>query len=249
MIKYLSKTIVLSLIFYCYSCSNNDNVSIQTKEIQISTIDSINIRQSLTELERRLINMGLINLEEFLPEIIIDLKYSTEDNFFGFNAYGDFNKAYLQVEAAEKLKNALDILQIELPGHTFIVYDAARPRSVQQIMWDSIQQPESRKHWYVARPDRGSIHNFGMAVDLSIADTNGNALDMGTEFDYFGEVAFPRYTQKYLENGILNQQQVDNRLLLISIMERAGFSVSRTEWWHFNASSLARAKEKYEIIE
>ena len=115
-------------------------------------------------------------------------------------------------------------------------------------MWDIIDVPEHQKFWYVARPERGSIHNFGMAVDLTIADHNGVALDMGTEFDYFGEFAFPRYTQKYLEKGELTQEQANNRLLFISIMERAGFTVARTEWWHFNASSLAEAKRKYEII-
>ncbi len=247
--KVIFKTFLSSSLILIYSCSLNNNDSIQTEIIQTSTIEKHSIRQALPEIERRLINMGLVNLEQYIPELIIDLKYSTEDNFFGFNAYGDFNKAYLQSEAAEKLQNAWNILQLELPGYTFIIYDAARPRSVQQIMWDSLKQPESRKHWYVARPDRGSIHNYGMAVDLTIADSDGNALDMGTEFDYFGEEAFPRYTQKYLEAGVLTQQQADNRNLLISIMERSGFTVARTEWWHFNATSLAGAKDRYEIIE
>lgn len=242
---------IICSIIVLYSCTRNsyETVYIEPLNAEFKKVKDESIRKYLPNQERKLIKMNLKNVKDYIPELIIDLKYSTEDNFFGFDAYGDLVDAYLQVECIEKLKKAYDILQKELPYYTFIIYDAARPLSVQKIMWDSIKVPEHQKFWYVADPERGSIHNYGMAVDLTIADPEGNALDMGTEYDYFGELAFPRFTQKFLDAGKLTHEQAQNRLLLISIMERAGFTVARTEWWHFNASSLAYAKQNYQIIE
>ncbi len=250
---YLIKVIFLLCLIICLSvlsCNYYKNSEpVFADKLKITKIDSIKIRPALSKLERNLIKMNLKNVKDLLPELIIELKYSTDDNFIGFNVYGDLTDAYLQDECIEKLVIAYNILQEELPGYTFIIYDAARPLSVQRIMWDSLYVHESRKHWYVAHPDKGSIHNYGMAVDITIACPEGKPLDMGTEFDYFGELAFPRFTQKFLEEGKLTQEQADNRILLINIMERAGFTVARTEWWHFDASSFVYAKEKYQIIE
>ncbi len=197
------------------------------------------------ELEKRYREMGLEDVREHIPEIWVDLKYSTSDNFLGFDVYGDLTTAYLQHDGIVMLKKAHALLREELPGHTFIIYDAARPASVQQKMWDAIDVPEHQKFWYVAPPGKGSLHNYGMAVDLTIADSLGRPLDLGTPFDHFGKLAYPRYTKKYLEKGELSNHQANNRALLIRIMHQAGFSVARTEWWHFNATSLENARERY----
>lgn len=230
----------------CEQKTGQENIHIERITYQIP--ENISVREAISELEKKMIQMNLKNVKDYIPEIIVDLRYSTTDNFLGIDVYGDLVDAYLQKECVEMLETAYNILQKELPGYTFIIYDAARPLSVQKIMWEVLDVPEHQKFWYVAPPERGSIHNYGMAVDLSIVDKNGKVLDMGTEFDYFGELAFPRYTQKFLEKGKITQEQANNRMLLINIMERAGFTVARTEWWHFNATSLANAKEKYEII-
>ena len=213
------------------------------------TITADTIEPMIPEIEKRIMDKGLENIQQYLPEVIVSLKYSTTDNFLGTDVYGELTNAYLQPECISKLKNAWNLLQQKKPGSTFIIYDALRPVSVQQLMWDTIDVPQEKKFWYVAPPAKGSIHHYGMAVDLTIADSTGKPLDMGTEFDYFGKLAFPRFTQKYLDEGRLNQQQADNRRLLIDIMHQAGFTVARTEWWHFNATSLASAKERFEAVE
>ncbi|MCF8217622.1 MAG: M15 family metallopeptidase [Bacteroidales bacterium] len=223
-----------------------------------STTNSINIPDTtiqdtiepmIPEIEQCIMDKGLENVHDHLPQVIIELKYSTVDNFLSKDVYGDLTNAYLQPECITKLKHAWKLLQKHKPGHTFIIYDALRPVSVQQIMWDSLDVSHEKKFWYVAPPGRGSIHNYGMAVDLTIADSNGNPLDMGTKFDYFGKLAFPRFTEKFLQEGKLNQLQANNRKLLIGIMHQSGFSVAKTEWWHFNATSLADAKKRFEPIQ
>ncbi len=242
--------IFTALLLFTASCNRQAKPEkIYIEKISCQIPENITLRKALSELEKKMIQMNLKNVTDQIPEIIVDLKYSTTENFLGIDVYGDLVDAYLQGECVEMLQMAFEILQKELPGYTFIIYDAARPLSVQKIMWEVLDVPEHQKFWYVAPPERGSIHNYGMAVDLTIADENGKPLDMGTEFDYFGELSFPRYTQKFLDKGKLTPEQADNRMLLISIMERAGFNVARTEWWHFNATSLANAKERYEIIE
>jgi D-alanyl-D-alanine dipeptidase len=202
----------------------------------------------LTAIDFKLIGLGLINVQDSIPEILVDLKYASEDNFVGINFYKDLQNAYMQYECMIKLKTAFDILQEEKPNYTFLIYDAARSIQSQQLMWDALNVPEWQKFWYVADPQRGSMHNYGMAIDVTIVDDNENILDMGTKFDYFGELAYPRYSEYFYSIGKLTQEQYQNRILLMDIMERAGFYVSKTEWWHYNATSLDDAKQKYEIF-
>ncbi|HRW21103.1 MAG TPA: M15 family metallopeptidase [Bacteroidales bacterium] len=205
-------------------------------------------RQALPILERKLLINGLVNIQNYCPDIIVDLKYSSEDNFIGINLYGNLKNAYLQKEACEKLCHAQNILNNYSEYLSLIVFDAARPVSVQQKMWDMVEVPEQIKHWYVANPQKGSIHNYGMAVDVSIINKNGELLDMGTDFDYFGELAYPGKEYYFFERGKLDSIQIQNRELLYRIMSEAGFYVSKTEWWHYNAASLNYAKSKYKII-
>ena len=263
MIRYLLlilSLVVLLLMFSCHQPKPPDETvgetgnkktkkQEETKTSQQDTITKKDTTTAISEKGQKYKQMGLQDVQEELPELRVELKYSTTDNFLGFDVYGELTHAFLQPECMAKLKKAYQLLQQKKPGHTFIVYDALRPADVQQVMWDSIDVPEHKKFWYVAPPGKGSIHNYGMAVDLTIADSTGKPLDMGTPFDYFGELAFPRNTQKFLKEGKLTRQQADNRNLLISIMHAAGFSVARTEWWHFNATSLAGAKKRFERVE
>ncbi len=218
------------------------------RQQQADTLSKDSTDAMIPEIEKRIMDKGLENVQDHLPEVIVNLKYSTSDNFLGTDVYGSLTNAYLQPECIRKLKHAWTLLQQKKPGYTFIIYDAVRPVSVQQLMWDTIDVAQEKKFWYVAPPAKGSIHNYGMAVDLTIADSTGKALDMGTEFDHFGKLSFPRFTQKHLDEGTLNQQQADNRNLLIDIMHQSGFTVARTEWWHFNATSLASAKQRFEAV-
>jgi D-alanyl-D-alanine dipeptidase len=181
--------------------------------------------------------------------IVVDLKYSTTDNFLGINMYGDFNKCYLQPDVAEKLKSAQHFLRSKFPYYNLIIYDAARPRSVQAKMWDTIDIPYRERSKYLSNPKGGSLHNFGAAVDISIIDENGYLLDMGTKYDYFGELAYPREEDRMVKEGKLSRQQLLNREVLRSVMEHAGFFGITTEWWHFNSCNRNEAYTKYPIIE
>jgi D-alanyl-D-alanine dipeptidase len=155
----------------------------------------------------------------------------------------------LQPDIAQKLKHAQHLLRAKFPYYRLIVYDAARPRSIQNIMWAIIDVPCYEKSKYLSDPYGGSLHNFGAAVDIGIIDENGITLDMGTPFDYFGELAYPREECRMIKEGKLTYKQLLSREVLRGVMRQAGFSGITTEWWHFNSCSRDTAYEKYEIIE
>ncbi len=242
--KYMLAIIIMVLTFF-YECKPENGTNVKEKKQISDTIPSV---ADTNFTEEHLKKMGMVNITDSLPQILVDLKYASTDNFLEINFYGELTHAFIQYECYLKLKNAYNILQQQKPGYTFIIYDAVRSIESQQLMWDSIDVPANTKHWYVANPARGSIHNYGMALDISIVDEKGNVLDMGTEFDYFGELAYPEKTSYFFNIGKLTKEQYDNRNLLMSIMSKAYFYVSLTEWWHYNASSIDYAKNKYKIF-
>lgn len=204
----------------------------------------------ISSLERKFIEHGLVDIQKLDPTIKVDLKYSTTDNFIKEDVYGDLERAYLQPMAAEKLIKANTFLKQEKPNYTLLIYDGARPRSVTRIFWARMGHlPYNRREDFVADPAKGSIHNFGCAVDLTIADERGRALDMGTIFDFFGQEAEPRREAAMLKAGKLTPQQLENRKLLRRVMKKAGYTSIETEWWHYNAMSREKAKANYGFIE
>ncbi|MDD4149566.1 MAG: M15 family metallopeptidase [Bacteroidales bacterium] len=238
---------ILILLSFFYDCQSQLPKDYQAEHASKNL--SVNPKiKPVSKAEICLKSMGLVNIKDSLPLIMIDLKYSTTDNFIGLDFYGDITNAFVQNECLIKLQTAYQVLQNKKPRYTFIVFDAVRSVEAQQLMWDSIDVPVNIKHWYVANPARGSIHNFGMALDISIVDDAGNVLDMGTKFDFFGELAYPNKTEYFYKTGDLSEEQYQNRNLLMSIMADAGFYVSKTEWWHYNAGSLDYSKNKYQIF-
>ena len=101
---------------------------------------------------------------------------------------------------------------------------------------------------YVSSGITGGLHNYGLALDLSITDAEGNLLDMGTDFDSFERCAGEVGEADALQSGRLTEQQVNNRKILRSIMTRAGFVPLGSEWWHFNAYTRAYTKEHYALF-
>lgn len=201
------------------------------------------------ELEQRLIDAGLVDIKAVLPEVYVELKYSTEDNFFGKDVYGDLENCYVQPVVAEMLAEALAYLQTDYPDFTFKIYDGVRPLSVQQILWDELDKPENIKPLYVADPKKGSLHNYGVAVDLTLGyKPTGEELDMGTGYDFFGYPAYPDREEQMLKEGRITEQQVANRKILREAMLHAGFTGIGSEWWHFNAFSRKVAGEKFELV-
>nr|WP_240485983.1 M15 family metallopeptidase [Anditalea andensis] len=205
--------------------------------------------QLLTDWDKRFIDAGLTNIQDILPDVLVDLKYSSTDNFFGQDVYDDLENAYLQPEVAAMLLKAHENLQEKNPSFTFLIYDAVRPRTVQQILWDNLDKPDSLKPLYVADPKVGSLHNYGVAVDLTLVDKKTRLpLDMGTKYDYFGYPAYPDREAQMLKEGKITQKHIDNRKLLREVMLSAGFTGIGSEWWHFNAFSRKEASLKYEIV-
>ena len=222
---------------------------IKTDTITTDKQDTVK-KIELSPFEKKLVALGLVEVTKLDSSIKVELKYSTPDNFMHRDMYGDFDKAYLQKEVADKLVKAQHYLKDTVPWYSLIIYDAVRPRIVQQWMWDSVNVPDRVRYKYLSNPKYGSLHNFGAAVDVSIInDSTGEPLDMGTPYDCFCELAYPYFEKKFLKLGKLTIQQYKNRLLLRKVMRKAGFTGISTEWWHFNSCSRKTARKKYPIIE
>jgi len=162
----------------------------------------------------------MVELKTIVPNIQYDLRYATVNNFMHRQVYKEGSHTFLRLIVAR----ALGRVQQELNEKdlSLKIWDAYRPYSVTEKMWELIKDER-----YVADPKKGSGHNRGIAVDLTIIDrTTGKELDMGTGFDNFTDTAHQTFKNLPLE--ILN-----NRGLLKTVMEKNGFVAMETEWWHF----------------
>lgn len=204
---------------------------------------------TMSQLEKRIRDAGLVSIRSINRDIRVNLRYAGTNNFVGSDIYGDLDSAYFQPEVARKLAKAQEYLDSVKPGYSILVWDAVRPVSAQQKLWDSIKKPDSLKHLYVAHPSRGSIHNYGCAADVTLVNEQGELLDMGTDFDHFSIKAYPREEARCLREQILQPQQVVNREVLREAMKHAGFTPITTEWWHFNACSRKYARKHYKQVE
>jgi zinc D-Ala-D-Ala dipeptidase len=203
--------------------------------------------EALTELESELMALGLVDVRKLDPTLLVDLKYARDDNFMGADVYGELRRALLVPEAAEMLRQAHAHLKRRHPEYRLLVVDAFRPRRVQYLMWERVQGTPEQP--YVANPATGSMHNYGAAVDITIVDGQGDALDMGTPVDHFGILAQGREEERFLREGMLSAQQVANRRLLREVMVEAGFIPLPIEWWHFDALDRREVRRIYRIID
>jgi len=199
------------------------------------------------ETEQQLLALGLVDIHELSPDILVELKYATAHNFTKDTVYTDFNKAYLVRDVAERLSRVQNKLSKTFPGYKLLIYDAARPLSAQRKLFDKVRGTANSK--YVASPSHTGLHNYGVAVDLTIADSLNCPIDMGTGFDYFGIEAHTTNEAQLIETGKLTREQVDNRLLLRKLMREEGFRVLPHEWWHFNGYTLRDAKAKFRLLD
>lgn len=198
-------------------------------------------------MENKLREYGLVNIKEIDSSIGVELKYSTTDNFTGGDMYGQLVDAYLLPEIAQMLASASAELHRVHPGYNLLVYDAARPVSIQRYMFEFVRGTDKQK--YVADPSVGGYHNYGLAVDLTITDEHGQPLDMGSPFDCFEAIANVGNEDYFVENGLMTSEARDNRLLLKTIMEQAGFDQNPDEWWHFQKYSLEQMKSRFRLLD
>lgn len=160
-----------------------------------------------------------VKLKNFSSNFIFDMKYATEDNFLKAKVY-DCGDCYLRLKTIKSLINANN--EFLLKGYRIKIFDCYRPLDIQKKMFELVPNPE-----YVADPKRGSIHNRGGAVDLTLVDENGTELDMGTTFDFFG----PESSHSYAD---LSKKIRKNRAFLKEIMIKNNFKPLNSEWWHYN---------------
>ena len=172
----------------------------------------------------------LVELIKLAPSLKLDIRYATKNNFLGYPVYKEA-KAFLQKPVAESLIRVNKSIQKD--GYGLLVFDGYRPWSVTKLFWDKIE-PGKRK--FVADPKTGSIHNRGCAVDLSLYDLKTRKeVKMPCEYDTFSEVAYPTYS-----GGTIEEHK--NRDYLIKQMEKEGFKVHSSEWWHFDHEDCGKYK-------
>jgi len=208
----------------------------------------INTSAHANEIEDHFITAGLVDVATIDPTIQVDLVNANPDNnFFRENYYHGLSKAYLQKAVALKLANAQKILKRKHPAYALQVLDAARPRSVSRAMYEKMKGTNFEK--YVANPAKGSMQNYGIAVDITIVNGGGEELDMGiSPFKKSTVRIYWDYALKKLGKK-LSVEQKANRKLLSDTMIRAGFIALSFEWWHFNGMEKEKARETFTIIE
>lgn len=171
----------------------------------------------------------LVKVKDYIPDIFVELKYASEDNFTGHKIY-DFTEAYLRYGTVQKLMKVQEALRKQ--GLSLKIWDAYRPPAAQFVFWEIC--PDDT---YIANPIKGfSPHSRGGAVDITLADRTGKELEMPTEYDDFSGKAvrdYPDWTPQAVANQrIVEQLMVDN-----------GFVAYEGEWWHYVDT------DKYEVVE
>lgn len=164
--------------------------------------------------------------------VLHDLRYASSNNFSGRVLYRGVDCAWLRVEAVQGLCAAAAWLREHGPQWRLLVLDALRPHRVQQAIWQDVAGTPAAM--YFADPARGSIHSFGMAVDVTLLDNLGQEADMGSGFDEMDPASHPALHEQLLASGRLTPVQVQRRQLLHDAMAAGGFAGIPTEWWHFD---------------
>lgn len=178
-------------------------------------------------IEMQIDTSAFVNLKNFSSDFVFEMKYATSDNFLKESVY-PCAECFLQAKTIKHLLEANK--EFMAMGYRIKIYDCYRPKSIQRKMWKIV--PDAN---YVANPKKGSIHNRGGAVDITLVDSLGVELDMGTKFDFFGEEASHNYLN--LPENILK-----NRLLLKEIMLKNNFKSFDSEWWHYNLKGSNKDK-------
>ena len=167
-----------------------------------------------------------------LQGVPIDLRYVGSNNFAGRSLYGRLDCAWLRREAAEGLEVAAAWLHTQRPGWRLRVLDALRPQRVQEAIWVDVAGTPAQE--YFANPERGSIHSYGMAVDVTLLLPDGTEADMGSGFDEMTLASHPALHAQHLASGVLTARHVAERECLLAAMQHGGYAGIPNEWWHFD---------------
>jgi D-alanyl-D-alanine dipeptidase len=174
--------------------------------------------------------------------VLHELRYASPNNFAGRSLYGSWDCAWVRAEAALGLEAAAEWLARQQPGWRLVVLDALRPQRVQEAIWRSVAGTPLQP--YFADPVQGSIHSFGMAVDVTLRDASGLEADMGSGFDEMHPRSHPVLHDEHLAGGSLTVAQVQRREVLHLAMQQGGFRGIPTEWWHFDHGDRDRVRRE-----
>lgn len=245
----------LTLIIGLVACSPNsnkqrENIPSEEEVEEISLFDSQKESEKI-DYEACFQKAGLVNVQTVIPHAVVELKYATTDNFMGKVLYPGLKEAYLLPHMVERLKHVQERLEELKPGYKLVIYDAARPLSIQREMFDRVKGTPQEQ--YVANPyiegSEGGFHNYGMAVDLSILDADNKPLDMGSSFDFFGEEAHTTNDKQLLKSGRISEEAYHNRQFLYTIMKEQELYSLPNEWWHYQHFMDEADKKKFEILD
>lgn len=204
---------------------------------------------------------GLVNVKAVVPSIKVALMYARTDNFCHRMLYHDLRDAYVLPACADALRKAQAELKRRRPDLSLCIFDATRPMSVQQTMWDAVKN--TPQYFYVSNPAHGGgMHNYGMAVDISICKASWNdaswregaakchidTIPMGVKVDHMGIESHIDKEQELVSRGMISREALNNRRLLRVVMRAAGFMPLRTEWWHFNLCTREWAKKNLKVV-
>lgn len=207
------------------ACGQKKNVTtddVSEKEmanIQETAAQEIITQEITTEKEPEDDEYVLVN--KYIPDIYVELRYATENNFTGVKIY-DFTEAYLRYGTVKKLAQVQK--ELKQQGYSLKIWDAYRPFEAQQKLWEVYPDPN-----YVANPANGmKKHNLGGTVDITMVAADGSVISMPTEFDDFSLKADRDYSD------IEDEEAVKNVMILQNAMENNGFTGYQGEWWDYS---------------
>ena len=217
MMKIVLKIIVVLAVLQFFSCKTK----YYDKSITVAnpTFDLKDKKEVVLKNKKVVNDTSFVNLKEYSTDFVYDMKYATEANFLKSKVY-DCAECYLRLKTVKALVKANS--KFMKLGYRIKIYDCYRPLDVQKKMWAIVSNPI-----YVANPSKGSIHNRGGAVDITLVDFTGKELDMGTPFDFFGPEASHEYRN-------FSEEILQNRALFKKIMINSKFQSFDSEWWHYN---------------
>lgn len=211
----LKYTSLLSIIIFFISCKSTESTLSNKKEL----LKNNYLKGNSIALYEGINDTTFVKLKNFSGDFVFDMKYATDANFLKAKVY-DCDECYLRMKT---IKNLIDAnTEFQSLGYKIKLFDCYRPLDIQKKMWEIVPNTD-----YVADPKKGSIHNRGGAVDITLVDSDGKELDMGTSFDFFGPEAAHNY------QGVSRKIR-KNRTLLKEIMLKHNFKSFDSEWWHYN---------------
>lgn len=199
--------------------SEKETANIQETAAQEVTAQKIITQEITTEKEPE--DDEYVLVKKYIPDIYVELRYATENNFTGVKIY-DFTEAYLRYGTVKKLAQVQK--ELKQQGYSLKIWDAYRPFEAQQKLWEVYPDPN-----YVANPANGmKNHNLGGTVDITMVAADGSVISMPTEFDDFSSKADRNYSD------IDNEEAVKNVMILQNAMENNGFTGYQGEWWDYS---------------